>query len=587
MLELLRIRDLALIEDAELEFATGMNALTGETGAGKSFIVRAIDFLTGEPMSADLVRPGKEKAVVEAVFVPEDGDGNPGEDIIVRRELSANGRSRVYVGDRLASLETLREMRPGLVLHASQHGQQKLLQPAFQARILDSFLAEPGLVAERDGALSAVRAAQTARAELAERVEGLARQREFLEFQRAEIAKVNPQQGEEDDLLARKAGLKDRERLDEAKGRALEALLGEVSLADRAADLARALSQLTAFDDSFEADKDVAEDFRHHLANLESRVRRLSLDDDGGDDIDAIEARLFDLAKLKRKLNKNLDEIVDLGRQVEENLSFLDSCALDAHRLEREEAAAAKTLGAVLSRLNAARREAADRLCARLGVELAGLGFSEHARVEFVFEPVVVYAGPKDLDGAKDAAGPNGSALGGGRDAVSHAHAAASAGDANGFDESDGPDESDGAGRNGDDALPLTELRGRLFWVPNPGQPPRPLDKIASGGELSRFLLALTGLRAESAKPTLIFDEVDAGIGGQTLTRVGERLRELAGRQQMILITHWPQLARLADRHFQVRKEVVDGMTYTGCARLDGEAISAELARMSGGPVPA
>lgn len=577
MLELLRIRDLALIEDAELEFAPGMNALTGETGAGKSFIVRAIDFLTGEPMSADLVRPGKEKAVVEAVFVPEDEDGNPGEDVIIRRELSANGRSRVYVGDRLASLETLREMRPGLVLHASQHGQQKLLQPAFQARILDSFLAEPGLVAERDAALSAVRAAQTARAELAERVEGLARQREFLEFQRAEIAKVNPQPGEEDDLLARKAGLKDRERLDEAKGRALEALLGEVSLADRAADLARALSQLAAFDDSFEADKDVAEDFRHHLANLESRVRRLSLDDDGGDDIDAIEARLFDLAKLKRKLNKNLDEIVDLGRQVEENLSFLDSCALDAHRLEREEAAAAKTLGVVLSRLNAARREAADRLCARLGVELAGLGFSEHARVEFVFEPVVVYAGPKDLDGAKGAAGPNGSAQGDAAEAIPHAHAPASAGDAKG---------PEGA-RDGGDAFPLTELRGRLFWVPNPGQPPRPLDKIASGGELSRFLLALTGLQAESAKPTLIFDEVDAGIGGQTLTRVGERLRELAGRQQMILITHWPQLARLADRHFQVRKEVVDGMTYTGCARLDAGAIAAELARMSGGPVPA
>ncbi len=122
----------------------------------------------------------------------------------------------------------------------------------------------------------------------------------------------------------------------------------------------------------------------------------------------------------------------------------------------------------------------------------------------------------------------------------------------------------------------------RLFWVPNPGQPPRPLDKIASGGELSRFLLALAGLQAESARPTLIFDEVDAGIGGHTLTRVGERLQALAARQQMILITHWPQLARLADRHFQVRKDVVDGMTYTGCARLDQAAIAAELARMSG-----
>jgi DNA repair protein RecN (Recombination protein N) len=128
----------------------------------------------------------------------------------------------------------------------------------------------------------------------------------------------------------------------------------------------------------------------------------------------------------------------------------------------------------------------------------------------------------------------------------------------------------------------LTELRARLLWVPNPGQPPRPLDKIASGGELSRFLLALTGLRAESAQPTLIFDEVDAGIGGHTLTRVGERLLALAGRQQMILITHWPQLARLAVRHFLVRKDVIDAQTYTGCARLTETEREAELARMSG-----
>jgi len=545
MLELLRIRDLALIEDAELEFSPGMNALTGETGAGKSFIVRAIDFLTGEPMSADLVRPGKEKAVVEAVFVTQNGDA-PAEEFILRRELIAGtGRSRVYVNDRLGSLETLRDLRAGLVLHTSQHGQQKLLQPAFQGRILDSFLAEPGLLPERDAALAAVKAVQAARADLAARVADLSRQREFLEFQRAEIAKVNPQPGEEDDLLVRKAGLKDRERLDEAKAAALNALLGEAPLAVLTGELSRALVTLIPFDESFSADKDAAEDFRHLLANLESRIRRLSVEDENGDDIEAIESRLFELAKLKRKLNKGLDEIVDLGRQVEENLSFLDSCALDAKRLEREEAEAAKKLGAVLDRLNAARREASERLCGRLGQELAGLGFSEHARVEFAFEPFTVYSGP-----------------------ASGLKSGLASGTASGDDGAESPG--------------LTELRGRLFWVPNPGQPPRPLDKIASGGELSRFLLALTGLQAESARPTLIFDEVDAGIGGHTLTRVGERLRALASRQQMILITHWPQLAKLAERHFQVRKEVVDGLTFTGCARLDATAIQAELARMSG-----
>jgi len=265
MLELLRIRDLALIEDAELEFAPGMNALTGETGAGKSFIVRAIDFLTGEAMSADLVRPGKEKAVVEAVFVVDvEGGGGQQEELIIRRELAADtGRSRVFVNDRLASLETLRELKPGLVLHTSQHGQQKLLQPAYQGRILDSFLAEPGVLAERDAALAAVRAVQAARTELAGRVDELSRQREFLEFQRAEISKVDPQPGEEDELLARKQALKGREHLEEARGRALEALLGEAPLSSQVAELARVLAQLIPFDESFSADKETAEDYRH------------------------------------------------------------------------------------------------------------------------------------------------------------------------------------------------------------------------------------------------------------------------------------------------------------------------------------
>ena len=545
MLELLRIRDLALIEDAELEFAPGMNALTGETGAGKRFIVRAIDFLTGEPMSADLVRPGKDKAVVEAVFVVQNdanddaNGGGPPEDLgsprelIIRRELSADtGRSRVFVNDRLGSLDTLRDLRAGLVLHTSQHGQQKLLQPAHQARILDAFLPDPGVLAGRDAALIAVRAVQAARAELEAKVADLSRQREFLEFQRSEIAKVAPQPGEEDELLARKAGLKDHERLEEARGRALEALLGEVPLAAQVGELARCLAQLTDFDPAFGQDKDLAEDFRHQLANLEARIRRLAAKGQGDDDasnIDAIEARLFELAKLKRKLGKgfnDISEIVDQGRHVEENLSFLDSCGLDAKRLEREEAAAAQALAQALDVLNAARAAAADDLCARLGRELSGLGFSEHARVEFAFEPVEVYSG---LTGV------------------------------------------------------LSEQRGRLFWVPNPGQPPRPLDKIASGGELSRFLLALASLQAESAQPTLIFDEVDAGIGGHTLIRVGERLLSLAGKQQMILITHWPQLARLAKRHFLVRKDVIDGLTFTGCVRLGAPEIEAELVRMSGG----
>ncbi len=515
MLELLRIRDLALIEDAELEFSGGLNVLTGETGAGKSFIMRAIDFLTGERMGAEMVRPGKDKAVVEALFVRPEGD------LVLRRELSAEtGRSRVYLGDRLGSQESVLELRPQLVLHTSQHGQQKLLQPAYQAQVLDGFLPDQGLLAERDAALAALRGIAERRRELEARTAELSRQREFLEFQRAEIARVDPQPGEEEELLAQKAASQGRERTAKALAEAQDMLGSEDGLNAQVAALARDMEAVSALLPEFEEDRQAVEEFRLRLQALGNRLRRAEAQ--GGDlDLDAIEARLYELSRLKRKLNKTLEQILALQTEIAENLSFLDSCGLDLKRLDKEEAAAAARLKAVLDTLNAARRQAGEQLCRALENELRGLGFSEHARVEFQFEASEPYPG-------------------------------------------------------------LSEDRARLLWVPNPGQPPRPLDKIASGGELSRFLLALTSLRGSGDLPTLIFDEVDAGIGGHTLTKVGERLKALAGRQQVLLITHWPQLAGLADRHFQVSKDVENGATYTRCRRLAGAEIQSELARMSG-----
>lgn len=520
MLELLRIRDLALIEDAELEFSKGLNVLTGETGAGKSFILRAIDFLTGERMGAEMVRPGKEKAVVEALFARPEGD------LVIRRELSAEtGRSRVYLGDRLGSQEAVLELRPSLVLHTSQHGQQKLLQPAYQARILDGFLPEQSLLAEREEALSELRRILERRRELTARTEELARQREFLEFQRAEIEKVDPLPGEEEELLARKESARDREHAAKALAEALDILGGDSPLTEGVAALARDMEAVSALFPEFEEERLAVEDFRLRLQALQNRLRRAEAEDGETIDLDALESRLFEISRLKRKLNKSLEQILALRDEIVENLNFLDSCGLDLKRLDKDETAAAKRLGDILARLNAARRAAGERLCRALEAELRGLGFSEHARVEYAFEPSEPYPG-------------------------------------------------------------LAEDRARLLWVPNPGQPPRPLDKIASGGELSRFLLAVTSLKSSDELPTLIFDEVDAGIGGHTLNKVGDKLKSLAGRQQMLLITHWPQLASLAERHFLVSKEVEDGVTYTRCRRLGQTEIAAELTRMAGGGAP-
>ena len=524
MLELLRIHDLALIEDLEMEFAPGMNVLTGETGAGKSFILKALNFLTGEKLGTDLVRPGKDRAVVEALFVLD------GEDHILRRELAAEtGRSRVYLNDRLCSQETVRDLRPHLILHTSQHGQQKLLQPAFQAAILDDYLARPDLLEEKDRLVKALAGCAARMADLDRARAALEDKRELLEYQRREIDKVAPKAGEEEELESRRAAVRNQTGIAENAASALAALHGDdegSGLLRSLGQLEKAVTALAGMLDEFADTPDALADMRAVLQDIDALLRRAARNADQTADIEAIESRLYELAQLKRKLKRPLDSIVALQREIEENLDFLDRCGLDRAKLEAEEQEQADALAALLAELNPARQTAADALAKALQEELKELGFSEHVRVIFDFSPQALRPGRDDC----------------------------------------------------------TELRPRLFWQPNPGQPPQPLDRIASGGELSRFLLAVVSLMSKTAteRPTLIFDEVDSGVGGLTLNRVADSLARLASARQMLLITHWPQLAARADRHFTVRKEVREGQTYTRCALLANDAIAAELARMAG-----
>jgi len=524
MLELLRIRNLALIEDVELEFSPGLNALTGETGAGKSFIMRAVDFLMGERMDKKLVRPGKEKASVEALFVLPEGE------TVIRRELSAEtGRSRVYVNDTLSSQPTIRDMGSKLVIHTSQHGQQKLLSPTFQSEILDAFIPDRSLVDARNEQLAKLNDVLERKKQLTDKFDDIEKQRDFLEYQKKEIETVNPLPDEEHDLEERKKVLTARERAGECLQNALDILHGDIGMLDNMTLLTREMEIIARLFPGFDEDREAIEELRMRLHDLDSRLRRGPENFDTDDDmtLDDIESRLFELAKLKRKLRRGLDEIVGMKAEIDDNLSFLDACALDLKNLKKEEDTAAKALNAALGKLNKAREKAAKELSIRIVDELTDLGFSEHVKVHFEFKSRELYPGCEDR-------------------------------------------------------------RGRLMWVPNPGQPAQPLDKIASGGELSRFLLALVTMRGDrdhehDAMPSLIFDEVDAGIGGLTLNSVGNKLRTLADRQQMLLITHWPQLAGKADRHFLIQKEVVDAETYTRCNRLDEQAIRDELARMAGG----
>ena len=518
MLEYLRIRNLALIEDAELDFAPGMNVLTGETGAGKSFLLKALGFLLGDRLGADRVRQGAEKAQVEAQFQMD------GREIVIRRSLLAeSGRSRLYVDDALRSQECVRSLREQLLAHASQHGQQQLLQPAFQARLMESTLKDPDLLRRRDELLEQLRSVEARRKELRAREAHLLERRDILEMQQQEIDRVAPEAGEEERLEEQRAIVRAAEQTREQYELALGLLHGEEEpgLLDMLGRLERCLHQMARTDDSVSEDADAVTALRQQLSHLSGRLRRPPLPEDMPD-VEQMEERLYALAQLKRKLHRSLDEILELREEIRENISFLDACALDITLLDKEEKQLAAQLQEVLSALLPQRREAAADFARQLEEELRQLGFSEQVRVIPDFMPQEVWPG-------------------------------------------------------------LMDEKVRILWAPNPGQAPQPLDRIASGGELSRFLLALMSVRPKAESATYIFDEVDAGVGGLTLNKLAEKLENLAKQRQMLVITHWPQLAARAQKHFQISKTIRDNATFTTCVPLDARQRHAELVRMAGG----
>ena len=532
MLEYLRIRGLALIDDMELEFGEGMNVLTGETGAGKSFILKAINFVLGDRLTTDMVRPGRDKAQVEALFTRRNGQDE--EEIVLRRELSAaSGRSHFFLNGSLTSQETVRALRPALLFHVSQHGQQRLLQPAYQAALIDAFLPDPSLVGRKDALVRELRDVAEQRRKLLERMDILSEKRELLEMQQKEIEKVGPEEGEEERLEKARAELKNVEHLRSQYEQGLELMLGGegAGLAAQLGELERLLHALAQHDESFSPSLEALLNFEEEARELTRRFRSTPASDCEYDP-DELESRLYELSQLKRRMRRTIPEILRLRDEITENLSFLDACGLDLHRLEKQERELAKKLHATLEECNELRREAATTFCSALEKELSGLGFSDQVHVEPECTPHELWPQVEDKVRVICPA--------------------------------------------------CMEDRYRLLWAPNPGQRPQPLDKIASGGELSRFLLAVVSVQSAGEDATLIFDEVDAGVGGITLNRVSDRLHDLASRRQLLIITHWPQLAARAAQHFQVSKEIRDNETFTLCRPLDARAREAELRRMAG-----
>jgi DNA repair protein RecN (Recombination protein N) len=529
----LRVENLLLIERAELGLGPGLNVLTGETGAGKTVLAHALDLLLGGKPRPGIVRPGASEAYVEGVFalpaalrdeladrLPEEAD-----ELVLARRVSAEGRTRAYLGGRSATAADLAEIGGALLSFYGQHEHRRLTLASAQLEILDGF-GGAEQAARREAFAAAYARERELRGQLEElRARAGARDRELdlLEWELEEIDRAEPSESEEESLLAERERLRHLTSLIAAAGGALAALTGEEAdgagpaLAASASTLEAVRGVDAALDAltdrvqalSVEVD-DVAGELRRYGEAIEAQPGRL----------DEIEERLALLDRLKRKHGGTIAAVLayaDECRRRRDELAGADE-ALEAGEAEVE--AARAELASMAADLRAARREAAGPLAEAVVERLAGLA----------------------MEGASFEASVT---------------------------------ERDGYGPAGGDEV-------EFLIAPNPGVPAGPLRETASGGELSRVMLALMGVAAQAGPATLVFDEVDAGIGGQTARAVGEQLRDLAGGRQVICITHLPQIASLADRHFTIVKDTSADTATTTVTRLERSDLVGELVRMLG-----
>jgi DNA repair protein RecN (Recombination protein N) len=521
MLRFLDVRHLAVIDRLAVEFEPGLTALTGETGAGKSVIVEAIDLLLGGRASADLVRTGEKQAVIQAIF-----ERSSGAEVLVRREVSAQGRSRAFIDDALATTGALRELAASLIDLHGQHEHQQLLDPTEHIALLDAFA---GLQDETEalGALfdqwrAAVAALDRTRLDDREKQARL----DMARFQAQEIDKVAPRAGEDEELTAERVVLANVDRLSRLSMEAYDVLYeGEAAVMTALAGVWKRLEELDRLDPRFTTHLAEREEVKTRLGDLALFLRDYQAGLDASPErLQAVEDRLAVLERLKRRFGPELGHVIARREELASEIASLDAGEELAARLESDERAARDLFLAAAQRVSHARRRAAQALGSALAADLAALAMP-HSRVDVRCEELA-------------------------------------------------PDEWH---RRGVD-------RAEFHISPNPGEDLRPLARIASGGELSRIMLALRTLaRVDQPGRTLVFDEVDAGIGGEAADAVGARLQALAGDYQVICITHLPQIAARASVHLAVAKQVQGSRTVTSVARLDTSGREQELARMIAG----
>lgn len=545
MLQEIRITNFAIIDNLVIHFARGLNVLTGETGAGKSILIDAIELLIGGRASADQIRSGTQEALIEGLFeLPQNSPaflqlremglaGAESDELFIRRSIHRSGKGRIYLNDNLITLATLQEFRTHLVEIHGQHESQSLLNPETQLRLLDAFGKLTSLREEYAEKYSHLleyqKEFETLRQSLAERDQ----RADFIRYQLQEIQSAKLQPGEEEVLRRERERLANAHRL----ASAVEDILRLLSESDQAildplARVGSLLKDAVRFDETLSEAmkmwetaslslKELSQQLHRYLSHIEHDPNRLAM----------VEERLDLIQRLKKKYGKAVEDILEAANRLKAELEVLDTSGDRLAALEQDLASAKEASWSLAHQLSKKREEAAIRLKESVEQELAKL---KMANTQFT-----VQVEPAGLDG------------------------------------------------DSEDQRPLSPTGLDLvqfLLTANPGEPPKPLHRIASGGELSRVALALKVILSHADQtPILIFDEVDTGIGGEAALVIGRQLKAVSKDHQVLCITHLPQIASFADRHLRVEKVVQGGRTITIVNSMEDSQRIQEIARMLGG----
>lgn len=546
MLRELRIKNFAVINEVELELGPGLNVLTGETGAGKTIVLNALGLISGSRVSSEIIRHGEEEASVEALFeaLPEEageklreGGYEDAQELVIKRVVSRSGKNRIYLSGSLCPLGLLSEVGDQMIHIYGQHEHQTLLKSEAHLSLLDAYAGLGEKVAEMERQYQSLGTAWDRLRQAKLLFEKGKREEEFLRTQVDEISRAQLQIGEEEELRARKNILIHAEKLYQGCKEGEEILYeGEDALVSRLGRYVLRLEELAQIDEGLKGAVELLESSLAQLEEATSVLRRYTdrvhFDPAA---LEQLEDRLAEINRLKRKYNGSIEDVLKVQERLLRELKTLDQGEEEIPALERAFEAARRSAWQTAESLSLERRRIAKKFKKEMEKEVDGLGMPgtvfeiRFLRVEEEGDDLPFFIGGRRMT------------------------------------------------RQGIDQV-------EFYFSPNPGEVPKPLAKIASGGELSRLMLAIKSLvLTQKDIPTLLFDEVDAGIGGGVAEVVGQKLAALARHHQVLCITHLPQIAKYGQHHLRIVKSVTEGRTHTTITPLNAEARVEEIARMLGG----